>query len=130
MTAWECKKRADKSLLVMRHKLNSQNTCIALIHPLQPNLFTELQRNPSVQNAFLKNNASKLSHLQRQKDSKTRTEITHWGERVGREMKEQELHSFVFRSLTANTSTLILLALSQACLLYQKNGKKPKQTPQ
>lgn len=30
MTAQECKKRADKSLLVMRHKLNSQNMCIAL----------------------------------------------------------------------------------------------------
>lgn len=54
MTAQECKKRADKSLLVMRHKLKLSKHVHSFIHLLQTNLFTELQRNPSVQNAFLK----------------------------------------------------------------------------
>lgn len=102
----------------------------SFIHLLQTNLFTELQRNPSVQNAFLKNNASKLSHLQWQKYGKTRTEITHWGEWVGREMKKQELHSFIFWVTDCEHKHFYFVNFKQGVFTspLQKNWKNPTVT--
>lgn len=56
------KVRADRSLLVMTHKLNYKHVH-SFIHLLRTNLSTELRQNFSVQNAFLKDNASKAFHI-------------------------------------------------------------------
>lgn len=45
----------------MTHKLSKH--VHSFIHLLRSNLFTELQQNLSVQNAFLKRNASKAFHI-------------------------------------------------------------------
>lgn len=55
--------RTDKSLLVMTHKLKLSKHVHSFIHLLRANLFTELRQNSSVQNAFLKRNASKAFHI-------------------------------------------------------------------
>lgn len=47
----------------MTHKLKLSKHVHSFIHLLRSNLFTELRQNSSVQNAFLKRNASKAFHI-------------------------------------------------------------------